>query len=101
MASKPAKHWHRVVKYIQKTTQKGECWEYQPDKFSNYIHCKVYHCDYFESDMTLLHRFIYAVWHDTPLKQTDVIMHKCDNRICINPKHLKLGTHKQNNWRNQ
>ena len=25
-----------------------------------------------------------------------VIMHKCDNTICINPEHLKIGTQKEN-----
>lgn len=25
-----------------------------------------------------------------------IVRHSCDNRICINPKHLILGTHKQN-----
>lgn len=24
------------------------------------------------------------------------VLHACDNRLCINPKHLRLGTHKQN-----
>ena len=24
------------------------------------------------------------------------ILHLCNNRVCINPRHLKLGTHKQN-----
>ena len=26
----------------------------------------------------------------------DVVMHICDNKQCINPKHLRIGTHKQN-----
>jgi hypothetical protein len=93
--------WQRVAKYLQKTTTHNQCWLYQPEKFSNYIDCKVPNCDLFESNATLVHRFVYAVWNDTPLKSSDVIMHTCHNRICINPRHLKLGTHKENNWRNQ
>ena len=30
------------------------------------------------------------------IPKNKVVMHICDNRQCINPKHLKLGTHKQN-----
>lgn len=42
---------------------------------------------------TRLHRWIH--WKTTGSKP-EVVMHKCDNPSCINPAHLKSGTHIDN-----
>lgn len=41
------------------------------------------------------HRISYELNHG-PIPNNMVIMHTCDNRKCVNPAHLKLGTQQQN-----
>jgi DNA-binding MarR family transcriptional regulator len=43
----------------------------------------------------LAHRIAYAVFI-APLPETGVVMHTCDNRGCVRPDHLRLGTQSQN-----
>ena len=42
-----------------------------------------------------IYRYIYRLYKGAP-KKGMVIRHTCDNRKCINPKHLILGTHQDN-----
>jgi hypothetical protein len=42
------------------------------------------------------HRASYMIHNLEEIRTDDVIMHMCDNPSCINPNHLKRGTHMDN-----
>ena len=43
----------------------------------------------------LAHRVSY-VMHHGPLDRREVVLHSCDNRICVNPDHISKGSQLEN-----
>ena len=71
-----------------KPTTKDECWTWLGGHNSDGRPC--YNC---MGKMYLASRIIYALLNGN----TDLfILHKCNNKACVNPNHLYAGTIKQN-----
>jgi hypothetical protein len=50
---------------------------------------------HFNGKKYMLHRYIYEECFGL-IPKGMIVRHKCDNRLCINPEHLELGTHTDN-----
>lgn len=42
------------------------------------------------------HRVSYEIAHGVTLTPEQIVRHRCDNPLCVNPDHLVLGTHQDN-----
>jgi hypothetical protein len=84
-------------KDIQCTVTKGGCFEVT----SHPLHSNGYPLAYLPiiggkgKKQMLIHRYIWAKTHG-PIPQGSHILHVCDNRLCINPAHLIIGSHQDN-----
>lgn len=74
------------IKYIIK----NNCWECISHKTN-----KGYPRFRYKGKQYQIYRFIYEYLNDK-IPKNKVIRHKCHNKLCINPKHLILGTIQDN-----
>jgi len=67
------------------------CWECNSHPLDKYGYPKIIR----EGKQYTASRFVYMRIHGT-IPSNMVVRHKCDNRKCINPDHLELGTVQDN-----
>lgn len=64
-----------------------QCWEWQGKTNDN---------GYGRFGYTeLAHRVAYEYFNG-PIPEGMLVLHSCDNKTCVNPKHLRVGTHSDN-----
>ena len=85
---------HRFNSKIDKSAPNG-CWEWTAAKSRNGYGNLI-----FNGRACGAHRASWEI-HNGPIPKgnhrgTMCILHKCDNKLCVNPKHLFIGTQKDN-----
>jgi hypothetical protein len=82
----------RFWRFVEKKSD-SECWIWVGHQAGNYGSFSI---GARTLGTVLAHRFSWAMHNNQEIPSGMVIMHSCDNPLCVNPNHLSVGTHMEN-----